>query len=227
MIRPAALSLSTVLLLAGCATLPDLRSAVSRLTSPTALAPDTRLAEAVRHPERCQALLREEGVAFTPARDQVDGEFCVVTNAVLLGATPVRTSPARPMMSCPLAAGFVLWSRYSVEPAAREMLGAELRQVDHYGVYACRRVDGQPEGRPSAHARAEALDVGAFRFSNGKRVSVEADWPKDSVESQFLHRVRQDACRVFGTVLSPDYNAAHADHLHFDQQVRGFGTVCR
>jgi hypothetical protein len=28
-------------------------------------------------------------------------------------------------------------------------------------------------------------------------------------------------------VLSPDYNAAHADHLHFDQEARGFGGVCR
>ena len=221
MIRPAALSLSMILLLAGCGTLPDIGQAIRQLTSPVALAPDTRLAEAVRNPERCQALLREEGVAFTPARDQADGQFCVVTNAVLLGTNPVRTSPARPMMSCPLAAGFLLWSRYSVEPAAREMLGAELRQVDHYGVYACRRVNGQTEGRPSAHARAEALDVGAFRLSNGERISVETDWPRDSVEGQFLRRVRQDACRVFGTVLSPDYNAAHANHLHLESGGRG------
>jgi hypothetical protein len=32
---------------------------------------------------------------------------------------------------------------------------------------------------------------------------------------------------VFGTVLSPDYNAAHADHFHFDQAARGFGGLCR
>jgi hypothetical protein len=28
-------------------------------------------------------------------------------------------------------------------------------------------------------------------------------------------------------VLSPDYNAAHRDHFHFDQATRGFGSVCR
>jgi len=32
---------------------------------------------------------------------------------------------------------------------------------------------------------------------------------------------------VFGTVLSPDYNPAHADHLHFDQASRGSGGMCR
>ena len=33
--------------------------------------------------------------------------------------------------------------------------------------------------------------------------------------------VRDGACDLFATVLSPDYNAAHADHLHFDQAMRG------
>jgi hypothetical protein len=27
--------------------------------------------------------------------------------------------------------------------------------------------------------------------------------------------------------LSPDYNAAHRDHLHLDQAARGGFTVCR
>ena len=40
-------------------------------------------------------------------------------------------------------------------------------------------------------------------------------------------RARDAACEVFGTVLSPDYNAAHADHFHLDQEVRGWGGVCR
>jgi hypothetical protein len=32
---------------------------------------------------------------------------------------------------------------------------------------------------------------------------------------------------VFGTVLSPEYNEAHRDHLHLDQAARGFGGFCR
>jgi hypothetical protein len=32
---------------------------------------------------------------------------------------------------------------------------------------------------------------------------------------------------MFGTVLSPEYNAAHADHFHLDQAARTFGGVCR
>jgi hypothetical protein len=39
--------------------------------------------------------------------------------------------------------------------------------------------------------------------------------------------VRDKACDAFGTVLSPDYNAAHADHFHLDQADRGYGAFCR
>ena len=47
------------------------------------------------------------------------------------------------------------------------------------------------------------------------------DWTGNDPESRFLHEVRDGACKLFATVLSPDYNAAHADHLHLDEAVRG------
>jgi len=213
--------LGLILLLTGCAQLRDIAGTITSLTSPITLAPETRLAQAVRQPDQCLALLREEGVAFTPARDQTDGEFCVVTNALLLGPTPLRMSPERTMMNCPLAAAVLLWARHSVEPAAREILGAELTGIEHYGAYACRRVYGQETGRVSAHARAQALDVATFRFLDGRLVNVLRHWGGDGPEGRFLRRVRDDACRVFGSVLSPDYNLAHANHLHLEYGGRG------
>ena len=47
------------------------------------------------------------------------------------------------------------------------------------------------------------------------------DWSGDTPESRFLHEVRDGACDLFATTLSPDYNAAHRDHLHLDQAARG------
>ena len=67
----------------------------------------------------------------------------------------------------------------------------------------------------------------AFVFEDGRRVGVLSDWEGGGAEARFLHRVRDGACGVFGTVLSPDYNEAHRDHLHFDQAARGFGSFCR
>lgn len=48
--------------------------------------------------------------------------------------------------------------------------------------------------------------------------------PGGRPSSQFLAQVHDAACRGFGTVLGPGYNAAHADH--FDLQMGGFG-ICR
>lgn len=160
-------------------------------------------------------------MTFQPLRDQTEGQFCEVRGAVALGddasAPRLRLSPARPMMACPLAAALITWRRQSVEPAAREIFGSSVAQIDHLGVYACRRVNGQSEGRPSAHARAAAIDIAGVRLQNGRRIVVARDWAKDGPERRFLQRIRKDACGLFRTVLSPDYNAAHADHLHLEQ----------
>ncbi|HEY9549063.1 MAG TPA: extensin family protein [Kiloniellaceae bacterium] len=50
------------------------------------------------------------------------------------------------------------------------------------------------------------------------------DWDSGGVEAAFLAQVHDAACRRFGTVLGPDYNAVHADHFHL--QMGGFG-ICR
>jgi hypothetical protein len=53
---------------------------------------------------------------------------------------------------------------------------------------------------------------------------VLKDWPESNERAAFLREVRTGACRFFDGVLSPDYNAAHRDHFHFD---RGPYRVCR
>lgn len=64
-----------------------------------------------------------------------------------------------------------------------------------------------------------------MRLEDGRRVSLTADWggqgPAGEPGARFLRRIRDGACRVFSTVLTPDYNAAHADHLHLDGAPRG------
>ncbi len=220
---------AVVLLAAACAPLSRVSFDRTPLTldDPIRSSTRARLAGLGADPAACRAWLGVAGVAFTPVADRTEGESCSIRNALTLGDdlgdATVRLSPRRPMMTCSLAAALVLWRRQSVELAAWEILGAGVTGLDHYGVYACRRVSNQIEGRYSAHARASAVDIAGFRLSNGRRVSVERDWPKDSAEARFLRRIRDDACRVFDTALSPDYNAAHANHLHLET---GGARIC-
>ena len=124
-------------------------------------------------------------------------------------------------VACPLANSFAGWARYGVDRAAQQILGSPLQRIETMGSFACRNVAGS--NRRSAHARAEAIDIAAFVLSDGRRVSVNDDWNGGTAaERAFLRVVRDSACKRFGTVLSPEYDAAHADHLHLEVGGRSF-----
>ena len=106
-------------------------------------------------------------------------------------------------------------------PAAQRHLGARVVAIEHFGSYNCRRMYGRDAGSWSEHATADAIDIAAFRLSDGRRVSVVNDWNGAPADRAFLREVRDGACGLFATVLSPDYNAAHRDHFHLDQANRG------
>ena len=53
----------------------------------------------------------------------------------------------------------------------------------------------------------------------GSRVLGAVQTAKDK-RSQFLKRIHDNACGIFGTVLGPEANDAHRDHLHLDMKSR-------
>lgn len=173
--------------------------------------------------DACMQTLREAGVTVERAPDVDDGGFCQVRGAVrITGGAVTPLSPGGLVMQCPLAVRYVIWDRQVLQPMAEQHLGSRVARVENYGTYACRRIYGSTEvnDRPSEHARANALDIGAVRLEDGRTVSVLADWgaqgPTGQEGAVFLRRIRDGACRVFSTVLTPDYNEAHANHLHLD-----------
>ncbi len=128
-------------------------------------------------------------------------------------------------MRCGLARSFGAWVRYAVAPAARQIFGSNLVRVDSYGSYACRNVIGNSysAGRRSGHAIANAVDIAAFVLADGRRITVERGWRSpDGRERDFLETIHKSACKRFGTVLSPDYNAAHYNHLHLEDDHANF-----
>ena len=186
-----------------------------------------RVQRATQTLAQCEAELAAARVTFSPTPDRVNSPTCGLTAAGVLGpdmGTTARMAPADVTMTCALAAAVSVWRRQSVEPAARELLGSDVVQIDHMGVYACRPVNSVAGNRPSAHSRAAALDFSGVRLRDGRRITVAADWNDGGPEAAFLRRIRDDACKVFGTTLSPDYNALHHDHLHLEAES---GRLCR
>lgn len=213
--RRLAMAMAGAMILAGCAS-HDLvpRSHVKAPPrSPAQKAPDLRL---------CLAKLTNQAVQFSPLPDRSFGGGCTALGSVKLldFGVPATNLGA---MTCPLAASFAAWARYGVQPAARLLLGSEIVKIETFGTYACRPIAGS--AKLSEHAHSNAVDVSAFVLADGRRISVKEGWDGDRRIRQFLTVIHASACKRFRTVLSPDYNAAHRDHLHFD--MGGRGGFCR
>jgi hypothetical protein len=174
--------------------------------------------------ETCRALLSRAGVRFAALPPRLSGAQCGYDDAVRFtggGALGIAWRPAGLGTSCPVAAALALWEWHVVQPAALEHLGTRVAAIDHFGSYSCRRIYGRSAGAWSEHATANAVDVAGFRLADGRRITLIGDWDDQGGKGHFLRAVRDGACPLFATVLSPDYNRAHADHLHFDQANRG------
>ena len=174
---------------------------------------------------QCLASLGASKANFTPLPDQYFGAGCTTLGTVRLAS--LRSDDAALALTnlgpvtCPLAETFAAWARYGVDRAARQVLGSPLVRIETMGSYNCRNIAGS--SHRSAHATASAIDVSAFVLADGRRISVIGNWSGGSAkERQFLTIVHDSACKRFGTVLGPAYNAAHKDHLHLELSGRAF-----
>lgn len=167
----------------------------------------------------CASQLSASGTQFATLPDKYSAPGCNQVGTVQMSALAgdssrfgiSRIGPVK----CEVAKAFSGWARFGVDRAARQILGSPLEQIETMGSYSCRNVAGT--NRRSAHARAEAIDVSGFVLKDGRRISLINDWNGGTrAEREFLRIVHRSACKRFGTVLGPEYNAAHADHFHLE-----------
>ncbi|MBZ6378459.1 MULTISPECIES: extensin-like domain-containing protein [Pacificimonas] len=194
------------------------------LDDPVGRATELKIANLAGDRPACLALFEESSLEVTPLEEQQFTPNCALVEPVALERMTAAYSPGTVRLSCPLAASLAVWERQVVQPAARRLLGTGVERIEHLGTYSCRRLYGRSSGGWSKHATAEAIDIAGFRLEDGRSVSLLGDWGSEGPEGAFLRVIRNRGCDVFGTLLGPDYNAAHRDHFHL--QAAGFGT-CR
>lgn len=206
-------------LLGACSVLPESqRAPVKRSTLVFTPNPETR---------QCLAQLGTARASFTPLPDQYYGAGCSTVGTVRLASLKsdrrdLALSNLGPV-TCPLAESLAGWARFGVDRAAQQILGSALVRIETMGSYNCRNIAGSD--RRSGHATASAIDVSGFVLADGRRIIVAQDWSSGSAEERkFLKTIHTSACKRFGTVLGPAYNAAHRDHLHLELSGR---AMCR
>ena len=174
---------------------------------------------------QCLARLGATGAGYTPLPDRYYGGGCSTLGAVrlrdLAGDRGDFALTNLGPVTCRTAETLAGWARYGVDRAARQILGSPLVRIETMGSYSCRVVAGST--RLSAHATAQAIDIGAFDLADGRRISVKDDWASaDPKVREFLRIVHRSACKRFGTVLGPDYNSAHQNHFHLEVTGKAF-----
>ena len=176
----------------------------------------------------CHKELIARGVGFAPAMnpdDHPDGhpeltcdiEDPVWITPVLHGVShrpnSVDNDPSPLFVACPMALAIDRASEMLAERGGTDLV--------HLGTYNCRVIAGTTT--LSEHGLARAIDIAAVRIESGATFTLLTDWEKNepaptTVAGKFLKELAQSYHKekVYNIILTPDYNAAHADHFHCD-----------
>ncbi len=177
----------------------------------------------------CHRALAAAGAPFEPTvvppevAAGSDGAVCSVQDAVLLrgpikGVALLGASGSEPLgmiTACEAALSVVdtIDSARDADPGVTGMR--------HFGAYNCRVIAGTRT--LSRHGYGDAVDIAGWVFSDGRDISYLDDWahneprPADPA-ARFLRDQatawHQEA--LWNILLTPDYNAAHDNHVHAD-----------
>ncbi len=176
---------------------------------------------------QCRQQLRRMGVTFRDLAPINDGGSCRIDHPVQVSglAGNIQMKPAA-TLNCQMALAFATWTRKELAPASRWRYLSGVKTIHQGSSYSCRRIAGT--NTASEHSKGNALDVMRIELKNGRDIDVRKPGWFAFREKSLLKNVRSGGCSYFTTVLGPGYNAAHADHFHFDLKGRRNGYVaCR
>jgi len=181
-----------------------------------------KLKKQIQNYEYCQKYLTDLDVQFEVLPPKEVDAFCHIRNQVEV--TRLSQAKINPLRStCGTALRLALWEYHGLQASAEAQFQTTVSNLTHVGSYSCRKIrTTEGEGtRFSQHATANAIDISGLTLNNGQKLDLISDWETDD---GFLRDIRDEACRFFRVVLSPDFNALHADHYHMDM---GPSRSCR
>jgi hypothetical protein len=162
-----------------------------------------------------------EAIAIAPSIPDIHGaggcggEDLVRLEAIVLpDQQRVSVKPAA-ILRCAMASELADWIRTDIAPLAAS-LGSTISDLDNFDSFECRGRNRIVGARLSEHGRANALDVRALKFANGRSITLTDRTVPREVRETVLHSV----CARFSTVLGPGSDWYHEDHIHLDLMER-------
>ncbi len=184
--------------------------------------------EGLRAPEgSCEVKPSRIGQA-SKISDISESNGCEVRNAWSVESIGSVSFSQPATLNCGMAEPLRVWLENTVQPSAGREFGERVVGVDIAASYSCRPRNNVRGAKMSEHGYGNAIDIAAFTLESGRKVAVEQGWRGASSERRFLNTVHDDACGEFHTVLGPNADRAHRNHIHLDLQNRRSGsTYCR
>jgi hypothetical protein len=199
--------------------LPPLRSSIPPAVAPT---PDTPTP-----PSACQLRLPEIA-AFTALPPIIAANGCGIEDPVKIAA--VLASDGRRIainppatLRCTTAEAVAYWVRDDIAPIAAGALGSPLAAVANFDSYECRGRNRVAGAIISEHGKGNAIDIRALMLANGKHYELT----DAQVDRGARERLKASACARFTTVLGPESDGYHENHVHVDLAERHGGyRIC-
>jgi hypothetical protein len=223
----SALSLIAMLLLAA-----DIVFAAARVPLPRPR-PGTNVPPAIAMPEAPQsdpdcasrlatlAVIEQLPAIKGPGACWADDVVRLVSIASTAAGRIKVTPPA--VLRCGMAEALVHWVKEASDTAMRD-LSAVITGISTATSFDCRGQNRVSTAKLSQHGLANAADVRALTFKNGKTLALT-----DPGASMHMRTSLHDAaCQRFTTVLGPGSDGYHEDHIHLDLAHRRSGyRICQ
>jgi len=169
--------------------------------------------------KRCLAKGQVHANAYVEPLSPINGHgVCGIGKPFLVNASlqgDVWLNPGA-TLDCSMTAALNDWLAQVVQPAAYRHFGVPVIGAKVLSSYSCRTRNGVKGAKISEHAFGNAIDVASFMLAGGRWVAVKTGWRAGGHEGAFWHEIHSAACKRFFTVLSPDADSFHQDHLHLD-----------
>ena len=153
-----------------------------------------------------------------------EGNGCEVPNPWRVHALANVSFSQPATLNCGMADPLNTWLEDVVQPAAQRRFSESVVSIDIAASYSCRARNNKRGAKMSEHGYGNAIDIAAFNLESGRKITVRDGWRGHSDEQGFLRLVRQEACGEFMTVLGPESDRHHGDHIHLDLQNRRSGN---
>jgi hypothetical protein len=167
-------------------------------------------------PSACRVALTED-IAIAPSLPPIKGpgscggdDIVRLEAVVLADKTRVALKPAA-TLRCTMATAVADWVRTDVAKLAAS-LDTVISEIDNFDSFECRGRNRVSGALLSEHGKANALDVRSLKFADGRVLGLTDRTSDRALRESVLHSV----CARFSTVLGPDSDWYHEDHIHLD-----------